>query len=201
MKRICILALLLGSSLVATTALAQQKTATTPAATPSVHKLMEQYRWSEARTLLEGELASLKRLKKPTTQVEADLRQVQRAQAEKLAEYKSFQFGGKPILNAFEFDEKALSDESLKVLQFDGYSKEWANFVFANRNSEDGESVHDYDIVVGPIANDRVGVQVRRYIEREISLETFLENLKYMKGITFQYFFGTEKAIRLLRKI
>lgn len=73
--------------------------------------------------------------------------------------------------------------------------------VFANRNSEDGESVHDYDIVVGPIANDRVGVQVRRYIEREISLETFLENLKYMKGITFQYFFGTEKAIRLLRKI
>ena len=124
-----------------------------------------------------------------------------KAQAEKLAEYKSFQFGGKPILNAFEFDEKALSDESLKVLQFDGYSKEWANFVFANRNSEDGESVHNYDIVVGPIANDRVGVQVRRYIEREISLETFLENLKYMKGITFQYFFGTEKAIRLLRKI
>ena len=80
MKKICILALLLGSSLVATTALAQQKTATTPAATSSVHKLMEQYRWSEARTLLEGELASLKRLKKPTTQVEADLRQVQRAQ-------------------------------------------------------------------------------------------------------------------------
>lgn len=37
-----------------------------------------------------------------------------KAQAEKLAEYKSFQFGGKPILNAFEFDEKALSDESLK---------------------------------------------------------------------------------------
>lgn len=50
-----------------------------------------------------------------------------KAQAEKLAEYKSFQFGGKPILNAFEFDEKALSDDSLKVLKFDGYSKEWAN--------------------------------------------------------------------------
>lgn len=41
-----------------------------------------------------------------------------KAQAEKLAEYKSFQFGGKPILNAFEFDEKALSDDSLKVLKF-----------------------------------------------------------------------------------
>ena len=80
MKKICILALLLSNSLVATTALAQQKTATAPAATPSVHELMEQYRWSEARTLLESEQANLKRLKKPTTQVEADLLQVQRAQ-------------------------------------------------------------------------------------------------------------------------
>ena len=70
-----------------------------------------------------------------------------------------------------------------------------------NPNSPNGESVHNYDIVIGPIANDRVGVQVRRYIEHEISLETFLENLKYMKGVTFQYFFGTEKAISLLRKI
>lgn len=125
----------------------------------------------------------------------------EKEQAEKLAEYKAFQFGGEPTLNVFEFDERKLSDNSLKVLKFDGYSKEWADFVFANRNSKTGESVHNYDIVVGPIANDRVGVQVRRYIEHEISLETFLENLKYMKGVTFQYFFGTETAINLLRKI
>lgn len=125
----------------------------------------------------------------------------EKEQAEKLAEYKAFQFGGEPTLNVFEFDERKLSDNSLKVLKFDGYSKEWADFVFANRNSKTGESVHNYDIVVGPIANDRVGVQVRRYMEHEISLETFLENLKYMKGVTFQYFFGTETAINLLRKI
>lgn len=125
----------------------------------------------------------------------------EKEQAEKLAEYKAFQFGGEPTLNVFEFDERKLSDNSLKVLKFDGYSKEWADFVFANRNSKTGESIHNYDIVVGPIANDRVGVQVRRYIEHEISLETFLENLKYMKGVTFQYFFGTETAINLLRKI
>lgn len=125
----------------------------------------------------------------------------EKEQAEKLAEYKAFQFGGEPTLNVFEFDERKLSDSSLKVLKFDSYSKEWADFVFANRNSKTGESIHNYDIVVGPIANDRVGVQVRRYMEHEISLETFLENLKYMKGVTFQYFFGTETAINLLRKI
>ena len=125
----------------------------------------------------------------------------EKEQAEKLAEYKAFQFGGEPTLNVFEFDERKLSDSSIEVLKFDGYSKEWADFVFANRNSKTGESIHNYDIVVGPIDNDRVGVQVRRYMEHEISLETFLENLKYMKGVTFQYFFGTETAINLLRKI
>lgn len=38
------------------------------------------------------------------------------------------------------------------------------------------------------------------YGERN-NMETFLQNLKYMKGVTFQYFFGTEKAIKLLRKL
>lgn len=104
-------------------------------------------------------------------------------QALQLAEYKAFQYGGEPVLNTYEFDERFLSDTSLEVLQFEDYSKEWADFVFANRNSPNGESVHNYDIVIGPIANDRVGVQVRRYIEHEISLETFLENLKYKRSI------------------
>lgn len=122
-------------------------------------------------------------------------------QAEKLAEYKAFQIGGTPILNIFEFNENLLTDGSLKILRFEEYSKEWAEFIFSNRNSATGGSTHDYDIVIGPIANDRVGVQVRRYLEHEITLDTFLENLRYMKGITIQYFFGTEKAISLLRKI
>lgn len=124
-----------------------------------------------------------------------------KAQAEALARYKAFQTGVPPILNVFDFDEKRLEDKSLKVLRFDGYSEEWADFVFKNRNSEDGGSIHDYDIVIGPIANDRVGIQVRRYMEHEITMETFIRNLKYMKGVTFQYFFGTKRAISLLKKV
>ena len=37
--------------------------------------------------------------------------------------------------------------------------------------------------------------------EGDITLAELLENLKYMKGITFQYFFGTERAISKLRKL
>lgn len=122
-------------------------------------------------------------------------------QAQRLAEYKAFQIGGSPVINTYDFDERLLKDGTLKVLEFDGYTEDWAKFIFANRQSKTGESVHDYDVVIGPIANDRVGIQVRKYFDKEISLETFLENLKYMKGITFQYFFGTEKSIKYLRKV
>lgn len=89
----------------------------------------------------------------------------------------------------------------MKVITFESYDKEWADFIFINRNNSSSSAAHDYDIVIGPIANDRVGLQIRKYMESEIDLTTFIERLKYMKGVTFQYFFGTEQAIKLLKKI
>ena len=50
-------------------------------------------------------------------------------------------------------------------------------------------------------ADDKVGVQIRNFMEGNISIDLFLERLKYIKGITFQYFFGTEKAIKYLKKL
>jgi len=122
-------------------------------------------------------------------------------QALELATFKAKIMNSKPVVSCFEFDESLLAGEKLKTKVFDSYSEEWAEFVFANRNFTENGSAHDYDIVVGPIANDRVGVQIRRYFEREITLETFLERLKYMKGVTTQYFFGTEAAIGELHKV
>lgn len=122
-------------------------------------------------------------------------------QAMKLAQYKAEQLDIDPVVNIYEFDESLLLQSDLSVKKFSGYTKDWAQFVFDNRNSSDGGSVHSYDIVIGPIANDRVGLQIRRYIEQEITFDVFIERLKYMKGITFQYFFGTERAINQLIKI
>jgi hypothetical protein len=56
-------------------------------------------------------------------------------------------------------------------------------------------------VIYGPIANDKVGVQIRNLMEQNIDMNVFLERLKYMHGITFQYFFGTEKAISKLVRI
>lgn len=122
-------------------------------------------------------------------------------QATRMAEFKTFQIGGKATINKFVFDESVMSNNSLNVKTFDGYTEEWALFVLSNRNSPNGNSTHEFDIVYGPIANDRVGVQIRRFVENEISLETFIERLKFMKGITYQYFFGTNRAIKYLKRI
>ena len=47
---------------------------------------------------------------------------------------------------------------------FPDYSEEWAEFVVMNRKNDSDIPAHSYDIVIGPIADDTVGVQIRRYI-------------------------------------
>lgn len=105
---------------------------------------------------------------------------------------------GVPTVTSFDFDESALN--VLNVMRFDGYSKEWAEFILMNRNNTSDVPAHDYDIVVGPIADDGVGTQIRRLSRGFISFDAFLEELKYSK-VSIQYFFGTEKAIKYLKKI
>lgn len=106
---------------------------------------------------------------------------------------------GSPIVQTYEIDDMMLDD--LKVLSFKDYSEEWAKFILLNRNNSSHKPAHDYDIVIGPIANDRVGVQLWKYENHNIDLPTLVNNLRYMKGITFQYFFGTERAIKLLKRL
>ena len=122
-------------------------------------------------------------------------------QAWRMGEFKALTEGGTAVMNTYLFDESLMNFGDLKVLTFDGYTREWAEFIFLNRNNKTTEPAHDYDIVYGPIANDRVGLQISKYDAGDITLEQLLENLKFMKGITFQYYFGTERAISKLQKI
>ena len=106
---------------------------------------------------------------------------------------------GEPIVMEYEVDEAEF--QKLQILRFEEYSKEWAEFILANRSNVTGDTIHQYDIVVGPIADDRVGVQLWKYENQLIDLPTLVEKLKYMKGMTIQYFFGTIKAVSLLKRI
>jgi hypothetical protein len=121
-------------------------------------------------------------------------------QALNMANTKVEQFEvGLPIVMEFEVADSVF--QTFRVLQFKEYTKEWAQFILQNRNNSTQQQVHDYDIVIGPIANDRVGVQLWRYNSHSIDLDTLVKNLRYMHGITIQYFFGTERAIQQLKRI
>ena len=121
-------------------------------------------------------------------------------QALNMAKTKVEQFEvGLPIVMKYEVDDNVF--QTFRVLQFKEYTKEWAQFILQNRNNSTQQQVHDYDIVIGPIANDRVGVQMWRYNNHSIDLDTLVKNLRYMHGITIQYFFGTERAIQQLKRI
>ncbi len=119
-------------------------------------------------------------------------------QALQMANFKSALLGGEPTVTRFEFDRALLQHAELRVKLFEGYSEAWADFVFANR---EGQSVESYDIVYGPIANDKVGLQIRKLKDGTIDKSEFLNRLKYMKGITYQYFFGSQAAIKYLKKL
>ena len=123
-------------------------------------------------------------------------------QALRMAEQKTLQLLiGEPIVSEFEFDETLLQGNELKVKIFEDYSVEWANFILQNRDIHNQHPIHDYDIVYGPIADDGVTFQLRRYQAGAISIEELVKELKYAKGITFQYFFGTIKALEALKRI
>ena len=118
--------------------------------------------------------------------------------AQNMALQRSVRSGNPAVVNVYEFDENVLNDPSFRVKTFDRYSLEWAEFVFKNRRGDSGE---EYDIVYGPIADDRIGAQIARYAEGYLTAQEFLNRIKYMKGVSYQYYFGTNRSIALLTKL
>ena len=119
--------------------------------------------------------------------------------AHRQAERKFEQFGeGEVTVYKYFVDDNALTEAN--TLRFDGYTLDWARFVLNNRKNRTRIQAHDYDIVIGPIADDVVGYQIRRVEEGIMSEEQFLEEIKY-HTVTIQYLFATPKAVNLLQRI
>lgn len=123
-----------------------------------------------------------------------------RSQAEELSRKRADRDGGTPVVLEYEFDEKALSDKGLNILVFDFPDAEWAEFIYKNRSRSVPEYHHDYDIVKGPIADDGVAYLLNRYEEGTYTIKELARKLKYKK-LNNQYFFGTQRALALLKRI
>ena len=122
-----------------------------------------------------------------------------REQAYEMATFKAELEDGTAVVNTYEFDDADL--KNLRYKHFDGYTEEWAHFVYNHRIDPKGRTLHDYDVVYGPIANDRIGAQITRFKQGYITFEEFLRRIQYPEGITFQYAFCTALSIKKLKKI
>lgn len=108
---------------------------------------------------------------------------------------------GEPIVTSYEFDLDRALQAGLKVKFFEDYTEEWAQFVVGNRRNVSDNPCLQYDIVIGPIANDNVGRQIQLYMQGYWTIAQLIERIKYNVKKSTQYFFGSEEAITFLTKI
>lgn len=123
-----------------------------------------------------------------------------RKTAIRMAQKKARLFGGIATLITYEMDDIS-SQLDLKIKIFpEKANVEWFLFVDANRDRKNQKPIHNYDIVVGPIADDGVVLQLMSYREGIYSPEQAAQLLQD-RYLDQQYFFGTEKALRILHKV
>jgi hypothetical protein len=101
---------------------------------------------------------------------------------------------GSKIVNIYDFDNDLLRE--FKVLEFSEPDINWLNFVTANRN--DSPPRVDYDIIIGPVANDDVFRTLLLYLAEQLDANEALNRLK-IKKLFNQYVFKTDIALRQLK--
>jgi hypothetical protein len=118
--------------------------------------------------------------------------------AEQRAKDKASSDNSEPVVTAFDFDEAILVSGALSVKKFDAPSVEWVEFVMLNRNKDVPQPAHTYDIVEGPVANDKMYAQFSLYEHGFISMEEVLRRITY-KEATHQLAFCTTAAVAFLK--
>ncbi|MCL2131824.1 MAG: DUF3990 domain-containing protein [Lentimicrobiaceae bacterium] len=103
------------------------------------------------------------------------------------------------VVTEFTFYERAFVDDKYKTLRFEEYSEAWLDFVILNRNRETTEQKHDYDIIEGPIADDKISQRIDDYLDEKVSKQDFLEELKHDED-NHQICFCTLNSLQMLEK-
>jgi len=115
------------------------------------------------------------------------------------AEDKVDDEGGTVNILEYEFDiDKIISiNPNLKIKRFENACTEWAQFVMFNRLRKKGERQHEYDIVEGPVADDKMFRQFQLFANNRIKLNDFVRRIKF-RDATHQIAFCTEESLDAL---
>ena len=116
-------------------------------------------------------------------------------QAEQWAKTLHYRYGGDGIfLYTFEF---ALTAE-INVKVFDSLTLDWLELVKENRVN--GGISHNFDAVIGPVANDNIMPTIALYVDGTLRAETALVELAYFKP-NDQVSIHTARALKVLTLI
>ncbi|MCM1039629.1 MAG: DUF3990 domain-containing protein [Ruminococcus sp.] len=102
-----------------------------------------------------------------------------------------------------EFDDDCIKNPgTLRVKVFQEADRDWMRFILKNRDSD--ASAHDYDIVIGPTADENTVTIINSYREELLAtgytdevLDALIKELE-PENLPKQYFFGTDAAIQKL---
>ena len=97
-----------------------------------------------------------------------------------------------PVVNQYEYNEK----ENMSVKEFTVMTEEWLDFIIKCRNGEK----HNYDIVIGAMADDQVYNYITDLMNGVITREAFWELAKF-RHPTHQIAFCTEKSLECIKFI
>jgi hypothetical protein len=97
------------------------------------------------------------------------------------------------IVSVYRVDDNILEKEEYNIRRFDKANEEWLTFVVNCRRNVG----HDYDIVYGPVANDRVYATITLFESGVLTAEATVAQLR-VSEIFNQISFHTERAVNEL---
>lgn len=97
-----------------------------------------------------------------------------------------------PIVNAYA----VRLNTQLKILEFKEMTEDWLDFIIGCRSGR----LHNYDLVIGAMADDQIYNYIADYIDGIITREQFWSLAKF-KYPTHQINFCTDKALKCLEFI
>ena len=99
------------------------------------------------------------------------------------------------IVTVFEVSDMIFENSELRIKTFEKADEEWLDFVLENRKNTEFE--HGFDLVVGPVADDRVYVCLNMLEDGLADRETVIKKLKTYV-LADQILFHTAKSLLFL---
>ena len=114
-------------------------------------------------------------------------------------------FSGTATVMRYDISDMVYNDTTLNIKRFDEPIIEWLDFIKKNRRRDISkentpEPRHSFDVIIGPIANDKVADIVDMYCKGRINAEVAINNVKALPNV-IQISFHSSNAFKHIKSV